>query len=326
MKILWTRTEDDLIKTYYPTRTVTQLKQLLPNRSHGAIKVRKRKLGLSKRIFTSHNTSFFNIPNLQNCQIAGFISADGCISYLKNCPRLIINISIKDLKYLEKIQASLAYTGDITYRHVINSIKNYRNPSLPNKTSISNMCVLNVWNCLQWRDDLDQNFSITPRKTLTLEPPKLNDLDLVLSFISGNIDGDGSICLYDRLEGNFKLRLNISLLGTYNFLSWVKSWTDKIMPAFQTSEVRKERSDSNIYNYVISGAQAYIFSKMILSLNILRLDRKWDKAREYIKEFESQTLSEDMIIKLKKLLNKDIISFVVNRGGSFPDSFIKLIP
>ena len=324
-KILWTTEEDDLIKSYYPTRTINQLMDMLPNRTYGAIKLRKRHLKLKKRVFTTHNINFFDTPNLQNCATAGFISADGCITYLRKCPRLVINISSVDLKYLEEICKLLEYTGSITYRTTNNYIKNYRNPNLPSKHSISNMCVLNVWNCKQWTDDLERNFSITPRKTLTLQPPKLNDLDLALSFISGNIDGDGSVVLYERPEGNLRSRLTISLLGTYEFLSWVKDWINKIFPVFQRTQVKQERKGSKIHTYSISGAEAYIFSKMILSLDILRMDRKWDKAREYIQIFESHTLSEDMKIKLRKLLNKEIIAFVTDHGGNFPDHLIQLI-
>lgn len=324
-KILWTTEEDNLIRTYYPTRTIKQLMDLLPNRTFDAIKLRKYNLGITKRIVAEFNTDFFKNPNLQNCQVAGFISADGCICYLRKVPRLLINISSKDLQYLEKICHLLEYTGNITYRTTYNYIKNYRNLNLPGKHSISNMCALSVWNCQQWRDDLERNFSITPRKTLTLQPPKLYDLDLVLSFISGNIDGDGSVVLYDRSEGNLRSRLTISLLGTYEFLSWVKEWLNKIFPTYQRTQVKLERVGSKIYQYSISGAEAYIFSKMVLSLNILRMDRKWDKARKYIQIFESQELSGDMKIKLSKLLNNDIVFFVRNRGGDFPDNFIQLI-
>ena len=326
MKILWTNVEDEIIKTNYSTKTIEEICQLIPNRTYGAIKLRKGKLKLFKRLpSATYNEIFFSIPNLINCQLAGFISADGCINFNNNKPRLMIHISQKDLKYLQSICKTINYNGTIYLETKHNTIKNYRNLLMPARKSISDTCSISIWNCKQYLVELENNFSITPRKTLTLQPPKLDDLDLALSFISGNIDGDGSIVLYDRPDGHLRARLNISLLGTYDFLSWVKRWIDKILPVYQRSQVRLERLGSKIYNYVVSGAEAYIFSKMILSLDILRMDRKWDKAREYIQIFESQQLSQDMEIKLRKLLNKDIISFVTSRGGNFPDNFLKLI-
>lgn len=326
MKMLWTKDEDDLIKRKYFSSSVEELQLLLPYRTRNAIKRRVFNLDLIKRSPPAiYNYNFFSVPNLNSCQLAGFISADGCININNNKPRLMINISQKDIEYLRAICNILEYNGNIYLETKCNTIKNYRNLNLPGRNFTSNMCNISIWNCQQYLIDLEKNFSIVPKKTLVLQPPKLNDLDLALSFISGNIDGDGSIILYERSDGNLKIRLNISLLGTYDFLTWIKGWLDKIMPAFQSSEVRLERSGSKIYNYVISGAQAYIFSKMVLSLDILRMDRKWNKAREYIKIFESQQLNQDMEIKLRKLLNKDIISFVTSRGGHFPDHFIQLI-
>lgn len=316
--------EDEIIKEYFLTKSIKELCELLPGRSYDSIKSRKRSLGFVRKPAT-YNINFFQTPNLINCQIAGFISADGAISYNKEKPRLVINISNVDRNYLEQICKTIEYNGSIYCYTRENLIKNYRHPTGPPKRSVSTMCSIYVSNCPRWKDDLESNFSIVPNKTLVLQPPKLNNIDLVLAFISGNIDGDGSVILYKRNEGNLTTRLNISLLGTYDLLFWVKTWMNKIFPTYASSQVRPERAGSKIYNYVISGAEAYLFSKMVLSMPLLRLDRKWNNAREYIKIFESHEMSGDMKIKLGKLLNKDIVGYVYKYGGTFPDHILSII-
>ena len=59
---------------------------------------------------------------------------------------------------------------------------------------------------------------------------------------------------------------------------------------------------------------------MMLSLDILRLDRKWNLAREYIGLIENNNnLSVEMLCKLNRMITPEIRQFIENNGGKIPD-------
>src|SRR5260370_9394638 len=96
------------------------------------------------------------LPNLKNSYWAGFLAAEGNIKTGRK--RISIKLHIKDVAHLEKFRDALEYTGRV-YRYE-------RDASI----EIA---------CPEIADDLARNFSITPRKSFTLQPPLLTDEDMV---------------------------------------------------------------------------------------------------------------------------------------------------
>ena len=117
------------------------------------------------------NQDYFSVPNLENSYVAGFIAADGNIHKSKN--KLRIDLQIRDAEYLQNIV--LLFSD----KKITTTKRNYRSISLWSWKIIS---------------DLQKNFNITPNKSLTLKPPKLEGQN-ALAFIIGNLDGDGSIII-----------------------------------------------------------------------------------------------------------------------------------
>lgn len=82
----WSDTEDQLIKeNYFLVKSMEQIVDLLKDRgfdrTYGAIRARATLLGLHKKIVYTKDETFFNQPNVTNSCVAGFIAADGCITY-----------------------------------------------------------------------------------------------------------------------------------------------------------------------------------------------------------------------------------------------------
>lgn len=304
----WTTEEDTLLKTHYYTKTKKELGGIITTRSLGAIKVRIKQLRLHKKVCNKVNQDVFETPNLVNCAYAGFLAADGCVT-TKN--RLSLCIAIKDLEYLKEFAQFLDYKNKIYYttikpRQILN------NKNLIKELKTCSICTFQTPKLCQ---DLERNFSIIPRKTLILEPPKLVELDHILAFMSGEIDGDGWISWINNPKLKYKKKLAIYFLGTKPLLEWFKKNIDDLFPNDTKPQVRQ---DGKIYYYIITGNKAYVFCKMLLCLSIPRLDRKWDKAREYIHMVENLEPSLETKIKITKLINSSIITFLNKYNQQIP--------
>ncbi len=309
MKVFWDLTEDDLIKQHYLDQNgIETLIKLLPNRNYNGIKARANLLNLKRKIVYTKDENFFSIPNVINCAISGLIATDGCIGdpRKKSGYRLSIGLNIKDISILESIKSYTNYNGKFLFQTVNTTIKNYRKPTSPEYHYTSKMVTLAFYNAKRWCDDLDKNWNITPRKTLNLKAPNITETEHVLAYFSGAVCGDGTIYLQ-----NINNRLTIDLLGTFEFLSFFKNKFDILIPYPIDSQVRQERRGSNIFTYRISGSKAFILAKMVLCLNIPRLDRKWDIARNYINLIENSSgLHSKFIFNLKSGLSENVIAFL----------------
>lgn len=188
----------------------------------------------------SIDEQYFKTPNVENSYWAGFIAADGCVTggYLK------IMLQLSDLIILERFKTAIKYSGPI----YIDKKRNRCSLEIHKKSIISDL--YNIW-------------SITERKSLTLEPPVQNlNNECFNSFVIGMIDGDGSI----YFEKNSYLR--ISLLGTKNVLQWIQNRFG-IHASLQ--------KNGNIYKLRYSGECANAFVSKINPQKYTCLERKWEK-------------------------------------------------
>lgn len=151
--------------------------------------------------------------------------------------------------------------------------------------------------CKKWVEDLANNFNITPRKTHTLQPPNLTDNKMILSFFSGNVDG----WIYVE-ETDYGKHGSIAVMGSKELMEWFKYHLDRLVPNSDGANL-KETESENIFEYKISGVKAYWVSKLCLSLEIPRIDRKWNLMKELVQNIESngdQRLSVPLLSKKPK--------------------------
>lgn len=256
---MWTNEEVEILRREYGTTPARDLK--IGDHTAEQIRCKAKRLKIKSdrlkmaAICNSRdrrfdvNDDFFHIPNILNCYYAGFIAADGCVHAIR--PLLQINIHKKDQIILENFSDDTNFAG--TY-HV------YGDKAKLHITSA------------QWRRDLFNNFSITPRKSLTLQPPKLFDEELIQAFIIGLIDGDGCI------DFNRHGKLRISLSGTYDICQWVKQYCDNSDNQCYNKKLSNVLpGHGNVWRYEISGERAVRILNILKQLPVPKLVRKWDR-------------------------------------------------
>jgi len=188
--------------------------------------------------------AFFSKVTPLSSYIAGFIAADGCIV---NDRVLQVSVNVKDQVHLQKMlkhmksNANLGYGKDNTAKFSIPST--------------------------QIAADLLRHYNITPRKSLTLEPPNITGKDNIKAFISGYIDGDGCFRYGSRSkDGNWKY-LVLEVIGTRRFLEWMNN----NLPV--TGSVR----DIDTYaRLALTCAKAYAAYNYLWDPSLPLLERKWD--------------------------------------------------
>jgi|LakMenEpi03Aug12_release.lakeMendotaPanAssembly.Ray.scaffolds.fasta_scaffold490623_2 hypothetical protein len=192
------------------------------------------------------NESFFKVPNILNCYWAGFLAADGNVR--KKDYRTYVCLQNGDKEHLNKLKQDIEYSGEI---------KNY-----------SGAAVLSI-NSRKIYEDLMKNFNIVPKKSLILKPPKLNDIDLILSFFVGYLDGDGTI--YETIYKEKYHYINSAIIGTEEMMIWFKEVLEKelniVLPKIQKHK--------NVYKLCFNGKTFITIFNRIKDYQIPKLERKW---------------------------------------------------
>jgi hypothetical protein len=138
---------------------------------------------------------FFAEVNHMSAYWAGFAAADGCVH--EENDTLSFGIHPDDRELLERFKVAARLDQPITLR--------------PNNTGRI-YAWMNV-TCPRWVEALALNFNVTPRKSLTIQPPVQIDRAFVWSFIRGVFDGDG----HAKADGS---TLQITS-GSLPFLTWI---------------------------------------------------------------------------------------------------------
>jgi hypothetical protein len=244
----WTKKGTDYLVKNYHRESLKKLCRGL-RRKAKAIVSKARRLGLSESaVIHSCNSDFFLEINPLSSYWAGFIAADGCV--YKNT--LQINLSIKDKAHLERLKKDIEFTGPV--REGVNYGKG-------GPTARMTITSLAITECLK------KTFNIFPNKTLNLRPPSFASEKMVMAYIVGYIDGDGSI-------GYYKNRPHLSVAGTFEVLSFVKAYFDVWAPPSEryNSSVRPR---GNICVYQVTGQRAKKLIEKLSSLKVPKLERKW---------------------------------------------------
>lgn len=258
----WTKEEDQILISLYGKESRSVILEKLPGISYQELKTRTetlklkgdRVISLSKarkgkfRKYT-YNLDFFENIKEEVSYWAGFIAATGCIGK----DRVTIRLCEEDQYHLEKLQDAVLHTGLI-----LKEISK-------NKPQV----ILGFYGACKWISDLENNYSIIAKKSLT-PPVKLNENN-ALSYIVGYLDRTGYLSSKGESTG-----VKIQFVGTKEVLCWIKKWFDFLCPAMNKryAEVRQRGKH---FQYFVSGARAKYLIKKMLSIKLPRLERKWEE-------------------------------------------------
>lgn len=251
MKKRWSKSEVDYLITNYHSNPVDIANVL--NRSVGSVIKRAQRLGICRSKQRVLNHQYFTIQNEENCYWAGFIAADGFLP--KNKYQVVISLASKDREHLEKFKFCLQFDGDVIDREY--SYCSFSSILIPSK---------------QIYDDLNNNFNITPQKSLTLCPPKLNCEDHIRSFIRGYFDGDGC------------LSTNVSFAGTKQVLVWIQDQLLRYIPNIHYNKICEH---GNIFTLNYGGRLQKI---KILNWMYDRSNPSVRLGRKYVRRMEQSAL------------------------------------
>jgi len=229
---------------------------------------------MNRRIYEI-DLDFFNKIDLETCSLAGLLAADGCITPKKK--RIHIALNRKDRPILETWRGKVNYSGPIG---------DYEHDTTNGHAQIS---MLHITGVPQWLKVLEEVYNVTPNKSQTLKPPNLTEKEHIQAFMSGYIDGDGSIMKKEKTDNRWKnpytyIKWEVDVAGTLMMLEWFKKNIDEWYPPKKPYSGIDKRPHKNVYQFRFAGKRALQFIEDLYKLPIPRLARKWDPAIEYIRE------------------------------------------
>jgi len=222
-----------------------------------------KKYGIVKLPYVKHfvDEMAFNIFTLESCYWAGFIAADG--NLLKTSNLLKIKLKYDDKDHILKF-CNFLKRDDKLFEETCDGHK---------QIGVF-VCNKNI------KNDLINNFNITPAKSFTLQPPNKIPDALIQHYIRGYFDGDGSIGI--RKNGSVRLHF---VSGSKNILDWIKNNIDIKTKTDHIVSVRR-RSGKNFYEIEYSGKNMNnIFNWLYKdSIQETRLDRKYERYQNYLQK------------------------------------------
>lgn len=202
------------------------------------------------------NYDFFSEISCKTSSFAGLIAADGTVR--KDKDEIKISLSSSDKQLLEDWKKEVGYTGPVrTGRENAGFSGGFKE-----------MSTLTIGRIPLWKSTLAREYNIKPNKTYNLEPPNLRKQEHILSFISGYIDGDGSIVRNSEFGD-----IQLWVYGRLSLCEWVKQQFDLFYPT--NRNYKGIYPHYSIFRFSIRGKRAGRVLEDMVSLELPRLQRKW---------------------------------------------------
>jgi hypothetical protein len=252
--IVWTQHQITLLKQMYPDPAISkQDMERALNRDWIAIKIKANKLQLFRpnRNKYKANRRYFQILNTPiKAYLLGLLAADGAIDHKKGQHRVILMLQFRDKVLVDRFRDEIA-------------------PNIPimiNRNTYS-VCISSKEMC----EDLAV-YGIGPRKSTRLRWPDSLPQDLVIPFILGYFDGDGTLC---QVNNKGRRYWRWELLGCHDFLAVVKQHIEHFARVPLSGPVRADKNRSpHLYRIYTGSQQAITRIDAVLNASGLGLPRK----------------------------------------------------
>lgn len=278
-KLIWTNEEIEILKSNYTSNKFNDWIFLLPNRNKTSIKLKSNKLGLFRKTkgldFITGNINRLLEDTHFSYYWMGFLLADGHFSKQN---RLVLSLSIKDIKHLEKFKDFIEYKNNIRKDFIkcyLAVMDNFNIPILKNK------------------------FDIKSDKTYS--PPNLNIFhnignELLLSLVIGFIDGDGAITNQSgRTDNTLRIKNHSSWLDILVYFYEIISRLSNVnfpVPKINKSGYAEFRCcNMNVLKFLKNHTIKY---------KLPVLERKWNKIDlNRISMYDTANERREKVIKLR---------------------------
>jgi hypothetical protein len=262
----WEEYEDDVIRAHYLTKSIQEIRELIPHRSYRVITLRAQSLGIHKfkRPIYTTDEKFFEKINNDSAYVLGVIASDGNLTIREN-GSWNFKITSKDKEWLLAIRDLMG-------------------------SNMKLKPVVGQWGHLAWDLIITRRkmikdlmaLGITPKKSMTLQFPNIQD-EYVPSFMRGYHDGDGSFSFY---RNHKRVVLRSITAGNITFLTTWKEWLNKF--GIDT-ESNIHITKSKIHVLHLSERNSVEFGNMIYNVPGIRLERKYKKYIEGKRLFETNS-------------------------------------
>lgn len=230
-----------------------------------------------------YEEAFDNIDTEEKAYWLGFLYADGWVSSKGNTVGL--TLALKDIEHLKKYNNFLRYEKglNISENHYFNSKEhiNTKGETLYSvSTQISNKHLYNSLN----------DKGCIPNKSLILKFPNIeifNSKDLIIHFIRGYFDGDGSLGVYPHSLKNTNLEESLNFVGTKNMLEEIQEYLIK------GYLYHKSNCSSYTYKLQYSTNKAKKVAELMYSNASIYLDRKYNIYINKFAPLKSSKIGED---------------------------------
>lgn len=254
----WTDEQIDILKANYQVLSYSQLCELI-GKTEKAIKIKAHKLGIKKNPIYFNHDAFCKIMNEDDAYWLGFMFADGYVVKRDKFSYFGIELRKSDISHLRKFNIYLNGNLEIYTRHRESQIEG-------RDVSYDTAAILVT------SDKIVDNLiyhGCVPRKSFVIDKPIDIRDDLIIPFIRGYFDGNGSFGIYNNGQYDI-VKFNISC-ASIKFLEWIK---DYLLEYNVKTNIVKDR---NAYKLSGSSKSAKIFIDMIYNNSSINLDRKYKK-------------------------------------------------
>ena len=241
---------------------------------------------------SNFNWDFFHsIDSEEKAYWLGFLFADGYVSSRTNSVGL--SISLKDIDHLKKYNQALNFSKglNVTETHQFGTKDIHTN-----KNGETMYMVSTVISNKDLKQDLI-NCGCVPNKSLILEFPdesifieseKYTKKQLILHFIRGYFDGDGTLGLYQHSKTNPNKEESLIFVGTKSFLQKVQEYLGN---GFL---MQKSNCNENTYRLSYSTKKAYTAAKLMYDNSSVYLERKYNIYLDFASKNRAKTVNPEM--------------------------------
>jgi hypothetical protein len=272
---------DKIVHMYNGGHSISAIKEQTGIKSIQTIHKYLRNSGLRRHIDHQTNSGSFAEFTPDSCYWAGFIAADGCVN--KSLTSVRIQLHMDDRRHIEK---AMRFVGD-AHINIVDGSKTTHSID-GSKEYISKYSYADI-NSTAIVHDLIGKFNITPAKSMTLQPPKIDSGD-ERHYIRGYFDGDGSL-YYSKANGSPQFNV---VSGSRQMLEWVAKQLKDQFPNFATHSF--DVTSRNEKHYTIRFG---CWNRVVQVMDWLyegstaetRLERKHDRYMQYKEHLEEYKAS-----------------------------------
>ena len=211
------------------------------------------------------NDNYFSVLTPDSAWLIGFLAADGYLPKNKNT--IIIDLQRKDKEILDKIKIAIGFTGEV---------KEYLDHGYE-KASLS-------FASRQMRIDLEKYGVVNNKTDKVFFPKELMPKELLIHFLRGYWDGDGSI--YEPSDAH-KISMNLISINK-TFIEDVNAFLEQVynIPAVTIHERRDFNSTRPLYCITYRTTSSFQLGSLFYNNDYLGLKRKKDKYKSICEKYQ----------------------------------------